>query len=175
MNNVSVLANHLDDDGQPQSASARCQSDTIVMPLEAMASRIVERLVKIALDDIRVRYELGQLVHTACQAKRRASGSTALERLSLTLDVHSTALRRHARVSAMFTQGDLEAVLSLRRPNGLPVTWSHLELFSEVTNRDARWRFVHLAVAEGLSVRALAAQIRDARRRRMSKSSTDSL
>ncbi|WP_394851005.1 hypothetical protein [Pendulispora rubella] len=151
------------------------QSDNAPVPLEEMAAHLVDRFAKVAIDNIRVRYELGQLVANARYDRRSAKGVTPLDRLSNAMDVHSTALRRCARVCTIFTRDELEDMLRLRRPNGLPVTWSHLELVSEITSRHTRWHLVQRAVNEGLSVRSLAALIRDTRRSRKSKASTDSL
>ncbi|WP_394824923.1 hypothetical protein [Pendulispora albinea] len=183
MNNVSIVADNSRNpdriasggpDKQRQTgvdkmstiADEHAGSDGTAIPLEAMAAHLVDRFAKVAIDNIRARYELGQLVANTRYDRGCAKGTTGLDRLSNALDVHSTALRRCARVCTTFTRDELEAMLSLRRPNGLPVTWSHLELVSEVTSRHTRWILVQRAVAEGLSVRELAALIRDTRQSR---------
>ncbi|WP_394832266.1 hypothetical protein LVJ94_37695 [Pendulispora rubella] len=142
--------------GQPQ----RLDGDLLGTPLEAVVLHFLERLADIATQEMRTRYDLGRIVSRIRHDPTGAFPTDALRRLAHAFDTHPSALRRSARVSEMISVDELEAVLALRANGGHPITWSHLELLTEVRGRDARWTLVQSILGERLSVRDLAARIR---------------
>lgn len=126
-----------------------------------IAVTISRRLAIAAEEDIRARYDLGRALRAVRDGEPAAV--QALEAVADALGVHWTLLRRYVRVATVIPPAQLEAFVALRSQRGMPMTWSHLEHLAEI--RSARMRAVFAAriAAEGWSVRALKANVRESK------------
>ena len=117
----------------------------------------VDTMTRLTLVEIRARYAFARCLHAvryspnALESMRTIAKRTAL---------HTSVLRRFARVAEGVPPADLDEFTNLRTPRGLPLTWSHLEELATVRNRVLRRDLAAAAALEGLSVRHLRQRIR---------------
>ena len=131
-----------------------------ISDVEEFASEFLERLSAAAEREMHLRYELGRFLHGVRYGAPGNLPPDVLERIAQVLGWHPSALRRCARVTEIIAPEEFAHISKLRGSRGWRVTWSHVELLSEVRNRGARWAFAESVIRERLSVRALAARIR---------------
>jgi hypothetical protein len=125
-----------------------------------VVARVVLRMAQARVEEMRARYHLGGLLREARRGKLDLQAAAVVASLHSVTRIHPSALRRHARVAETMGNDEFASLTSLRGSDGLPLTWSHLELLSEVRPAARRRELAELAVCEGLSVRRLAARIR---------------
>jgi hypothetical protein len=125
--------------------------------VDAIARHIVGRLAAAAEADLRGRYDVGCVAHAI---RYEDDGATALQQLGDRLALDESALRRYARVSETLSASEFEWVVSLRTRQGLPLTWSHIELLQQVRSSPRRRDLANAAARDGCSVRELAARVR---------------
>jgi hypothetical protein len=117
-----------------------------------------DAMATLILADVQARYDFGRRLHALRYAQTERVGDSLRSVAELTL-MHPSVLRRFARVAEAIHPPELEGLMALRTPRGLPMTWSHLEELTVVRNRARRHDFATTTVAEGLSVRALRRRI----------------
>jgi hypothetical protein len=123
--------------------------------LGAIAAQIRARLSDAAVADLHARYELGQVVHQLRYGEGPVSRSGDIALLAHCFDIHASALRRIARVAESVPPAEFAYVCSLRDPCGVPLTWSHIEVLSEIRNAQRRRDIARTTSATRLSVREL--------------------
>ncbi len=136
------------------------QGDVGGASLAAVVAGIKDRLAAIAVDAMRARYDLGAFVHRMRATDHDASPAEVLRRLAKIFEMHTTALRRCARVAEVMSPQEFETLLSHRGHDGMPASWSHVELLVEIADAEVRRQLGRAITAEPLSVRALSARIR---------------
>jgi hypothetical protein len=73
----------------------------------------------------------------------------------------SEATLRHARQFALaYTEGELESLLLLRTPAGLPLSWTHVQALLPASDRGSRASLEQRAAAEGWPVRRVRDEVR---------------
>jgi hypothetical protein len=150
--------------GETPDDLARAPRTRMPPRVRAIALHVVQRLAEVGVEDVQSRYNLGCVAH---QIRYDSSGQFARCALAEFADaVHLSVgvLRRYARVSEVIGAHELAEFLTWRTRCGLPLTWSHLELLSEVRGKMARRRWAEEAIREGLSVRELGRRSRCSRR-----------
>jgi len=140
------------------------QGDVGGVSLATAVAGIKDRLTAIAVDAMRARYDLGVFVYRVRAADHDASSAEVLRRLAKSFEMHTTALRRCARVAEVMSPEEFETLLSHRGQDGMPATWSHVELLVEIADPEVRRQLGRAVTSEPLSVRALAARIRTRRK-----------
>ena len=128
--------------------------------LTATASHIVHRLADAAVEDMRARYDLGRMLLTLREQRRRGGGTGTLLRLAEHMGVDPSALRRYAHVCETIAADEFEALTRLRTGRGGTLTWSHVELLSRAKCAERRRALAAAVAAEELSVRALSDRLR---------------
>jgi hypothetical protein len=136
--------------------------------LFSVTNHVVRRIADARIQEMFAWYDLGCALHCARYAEvDDLNFASAVALLSEALEVHPSALRRYARVSEMIRPSELEFLSKLRGHDGLPLTWSHLDLLSEVRDKRERSARALETCAEGLTVRELASRIRRSTKREL--------
>jgi hypothetical protein len=151
--------------GQSCCAEKGAPAPETISDVEEFASNFLDRLSATAEHEMHLRYELGHYLHGVRYMSPGTLPPDVIERIARVLGWHPSALRRCARVTEMISAEEFSRITSLRGCRGWRVTWSHVELLSEVRSRSARWALAQSVIQEKLSVRALAACIRAERSR----------
>jgi hypothetical protein len=139
-----------------ESAMPHQQAQTGLHDVGAMVTYVRERLVTALLDDVKARYDLGQVVHKLRYPAAGDSCPTVTLAALARMSGHGPrALRRYARVAEIINAEELADYLELRTPRGMPLSWSHLEELMRVHSRTRRREFAATAAGENLSARAL--------------------
>jgi hypothetical protein len=123
--------------------------------LAAVAVHLLARMSEAAVADMQARYDLGQVVHRLRYGEECAARRDHIALLASSFDIHPSALRRMARVSESVSPGEFRYFCALRDSRGIPLTWSHLEVLSEIRYAPRRRELADLASARRLSVREL--------------------
>ena len=144
----------------PESSPESAPSSSGDQAILQVAGQIVGRIAAAAAEDMRARYELGQVVLRLRQKRSRAAALTVLDSTARTLNLGPSTLRRYARVAATIHQSEFDFYLALSSPDGWKLTWSHLEELAEVRGADWRRHCASLATTECLSVGGLRARLR---------------
>jgi hypothetical protein len=121
---------------------------------------VVQRLLAEAdATEARTRHKVGEVV-LDIRNSESTYGLRAVERMARALGRDKATLYHYAEVAAAWSAGDLEALLRRHNPHGQPLSWSHLVELAGVAP-DRRGDLVEQVLREGLSVRALAAIVRE--------------
>jgi hypothetical protein len=128
--------------------------------IKADATKVIRMLEDAAIEDMKARYALGQLVHQIRYHSSVAHTAPVLTNLARVVHVHVTALRRYARVTEVIGPRNFAEFISLRTREGKPLTWSHIELLAEVRGETGRQDCAAEILSENLSVRELAIRVR---------------
>ncbi|MEJ7638101.1 MAG: hypothetical protein WKF75_09020 [Singulisphaera sp.] len=84
----------------------------------------------------------------------------AMQALGVEVGTNPATLRRARQFARVYkSEKHLEALLTLRTPEGLPLGWSHVQELISVEHRAARARLQRLAATEGWTVRRLKAEV----------------
>ncbi len=127
----------------------------------AVSEHLIRRIADARVEEMLAWYDLGYALHCARHGPADdLNFRAAVTVLSEALDVHPSALRRCARISEAVQPREIEFLSGLRGQDGLPLTWSHVELLSEVRAKHERREHAIETCAKGLSVRELASRIR---------------
>jgi hypothetical protein len=121
---------------------------------------VVLRLADAAIEDIKARYDLGEVVCTLRRIMPRGAAAVEVKSIAKVMGVHASALRRYARVTEAIDGHEFAQLLRLRTGRGMSLTWSHVEHLALVHEPVRRRALALAAVHESLSVRALAQRIR---------------
>ncbi|MCM2333469.1 MAG: hypothetical protein NDI82_05930 [Anaeromyxobacteraceae bacterium] len=102
--------------------------------------------------DVLNTYEFGAVTNKVKSEDARY-GKKAVETLAKELKLDKATLYRWAKVATAWTKSDFAKIAGRRSPkSGLPLTWSHLEILSDVENAKRRGKLVEQALAEALTV-----------------------
>jgi two-component system response regulator RegA len=104
----------------------------------------------------RTRYAIGATI-ASLKARPDLFGAGAVSAVADALCKDIPSLYRHAAVAERLSLTEVEALLARRGPGGQSLSWSHLVVLGSVGSAERRERLVADALAQGLSVRALAA------------------
>jgi|HubBroStandDraft_4_1064222.scaffolds.fasta_scaffold12294_2 hypothetical protein len=121
---------------------------------------IVLRLAEASVEDIKARYDLGEVVCTLRRVMPRAAAALELNAVAKSMGIHASALRRYARVTEAIGGPEFAQLLRLRTARGMSLTWSHVEHLAMVHDPARRKALAAAAADEALSVRALAQRLR---------------
>jgi len=119
------------------------------------AERIVNRIAQAAIEDMRARYEIGEVAHQIRYNSENRDTSALLRGLARLLNMDASRLRRYARVAESIRATEFAALLGLRGYCGLPLTWSHVELIAQGRTAAGRRQVAEDVLSGMLSVRAL--------------------
>jgi hypothetical protein len=144
---------------EPQPRQAPAAS---VLRPEVAFQQVVARMGNAAVEEMRARYSLGQLVHGLRYNPSRSGTLPNLVRFAAAREFRlgAATLRRLARVSEAIGPMEFDRLMQLRCVDGLPLTWSHVEELAEVRSAEQRRRYAEFAVSRMLPVRALRSCIR---------------
>jgi len=133
--------------------------------IEEIVRHVAARLGEVAVAEMRIRYELGVVVHSVRADSARRYSRGTLAQLARMVNVDVSRLRRCARVTEVIRASEFDELLNLRDASGRTLTWSHLELLAQVRNGPLRRGLALATVRDTLSVRTLgdrvAAALRD--------------
>jgi len=107
---------------------------------------------------VRVWYRRGQQALGLLNVGAKEVGP-AMEKLGAGVGTNPATLRRARQFARVYTENQLEALLKLRTPEGLPLGWSHVQELISVEDRAGRARLQRLAATEGWTVRRLKAEV----------------
>jgi len=82
-----------------------------------------------------------------------------IKRLVAEAGTNPATLRLARQFACVYTEKQLDALLKLRTPEGLPLGWSHVQELISVEDRAGRSRLQRLAATEGWTVRRLKAKV----------------
>jgi hypothetical protein len=116
------------------------------------------RALLAAPQNARTRYAIGATV-AALKARADLFGLGAVAAAAEALREDVPSLYRHAAVAERLSASEVEALLGRRGSRGQTLSWSHLVVLGSVASPAMREELVVQVLAEGLSVRALAAAV----------------
>ncbi len=126
-------------------------------PVLAVALHIVARFAASAQEELLVRYDMGWLVHTLQEQGKLAENLPALTRI---FGLDESRLRYYSRISQTFPPKEFYWVASLRRPDGRPLSWTHIEHLQKVTVARRRREIAFQAAQEAWAVKELEERVR---------------
>lgn len=110
-------------------------------------------------EDVRAWYRRGQQALGLSGEGAKDVGK-AMTRLSEEVATNPMTLRRARQFAEVYgTDEEVDALLKLRTPEGLPLRWSHVQELISVEDRAGRARLQRLAATEGWTVRQLRAEV----------------
>jgi hypothetical protein len=118
-----------------------------------VARGIVAYLAEARRADALARFAVGDLIHAI--RYHPSVGTHAVRQVAERLALDESGLRRIARVAERIRPAERPSLLSLTDAQGLPLTWSHIELLERVCGANARIRVARAALEGPLSVHAL--------------------
>jgi hypothetical protein len=124
--------------------------------LRAACSRLRELMSRANADEVRARYEAGQLI-AEVKLGRDKYGQHAVGKLAAELGQDEQTLYRYANVAERWTPAELESMLSRKTESGISLSWSHLVILANVERPKDRGEMLERALAKNLSTRQLAA------------------
>jgi len=124
--------------------------------LTAVALHIRARFTEVALTELCARYDLGRLMHLLRYGEGWREHTSLLAEC---FGLHSSVLRRVARVSEAIDAQDFRLICSLRDPRGSPLSWSHLEVLADIRSPSRRRHVAEAACSGQLTVRQLRASV----------------
>lgn len=102
--------------------------------------------------DALITYDFGAVTNKVKSEDARY-GKKAVETLAKELKLDRATLYRWAKVATAWTKSDFAKIAARRSPkSGLPLTWSHLEVLSDVENTKRRGELLEQALSEALTV-----------------------
>jgi hypothetical protein len=130
--------------------------------IRGIVAHLAYRMAEAICEDLRVRYDVGMLVHNVRYDFPEHVTMQTLAELGKRFRLRPASLRRVARAAEVIGVDEFERYLSTRGPDGFPLSWSHIEELATVRNKAARIRHADAAVTGLLSVRQLRTRIRSA-------------
>ena len=131
-------------------------------PLRAVYDDIVKKINTATTKTGELQYDIGLKVQLVMDAPDKYD-TQAVQKLAEALggEFNPSTLRAYARVASTFNREEVTAVLSVDNKYGRRLTFSHLGALSAVSKKTDRVKLLRLASAEGLTVKQLAAKIRE--------------
>lgn len=110
--------------------------------------------------NIREHWERGQ----KARDERATPGGRSLRQLALEYRINANTLRKERLFAELYrNETQLDELLCLRRPNGMPLHWGHVVYLITVADAKARRTFQNAAAKEGWSAPELREAIKQAR------------
>ena len=110
-------------------------------------------------EEVRAWYRRGQKARELSGKDAKDVGQ-AMQTLSAEVGTTPATMRRARQFARIYkSEKDLEALLKLRTPEGLPLGWSHVQELISVKNKAERERLQRRAAEEGWRVRELKAEV----------------
>ena len=126
--------------------------------LNAVAERIKKRLVKNDKSNALGKYVIAAEVKAVMDGEAKY-GSRAVEKLARKLGLEWQLLYRWAEVATAWPDhAAFHKLVQRRNKYGIPLTWSHLEVLTEVADPARRKKLIKMTLVRGLSVRELRAR-----------------
>jgi hypothetical protein len=118
----------------------------------ASVDPIMEARAEKSVANLREHYERGQ------KANRDAEKYSPRE-LAQRFKINSHTLRKERRFARRYSETELEELLSLRRPDGMPVHWGHVIYLITINRKSDRKRLQNQVAKEGWQAPELYAAI----------------
>lgn len=109
-------------------------------------------------EDVRAWYRRGQQV-TGLSGEGARDVGRGMQTLAIEAGTNPATLRRARQFARVYTEKQLDALLKLRTPEGLPLGWSHVQELIAVEDRASRAGLQRRAAGEGWTVRKLKAEV----------------
>jgi ActR/RegA family two-component response regulator len=142
--------------GERTAASEAAGTQGTPETLDGCIARL-RKLLLLRLDPL-VRYSVGAVI-AQIKANHGVYGKNAVSVVAAALREDPPSLYRHAAVAEVWTEAEVRELLTRKGRDGRSLSWSHIVLLGSVTPAETRADLVEVALAEGLSVRELSAQI----------------
>lgn len=148
-------------DIEPGAAVSAAESLIVSMsgPLRAEYKRLKSALAAASTKSVTSKHKVALIVLRVKNEPKRY-GDGAVVQLEAALGLDAKSLYRWSSVAEAWpSRSSLAEVLARKNGRGLPLTWSHLELLSEIEDRAKRARAIEGALRQSWSVRQLRAWI----------------
>jgi len=122
-----------------------------VDPVTAEAAKRVE-------SDVRAWYRRGQQA-LGLSGERSKGVDQDMQALVAEVGTNPATLRRARQLARVYTEKQLDVLLKLRTPEGLPLGWSHVQELISIKSKAERVRTQKRAAKEGWTVRRLKAEV----------------
>lgn len=136
--------------------TAAAAVEAISAALKKECDRIRGLLANSDRYDARARYALGELVLRSREHRRY--GSRAVAHIEAELGIGRRSLYRFADIVKEWPRPEFDAVMTRRNAHGLPLTWTHLSLLSDLP-KSKRPALIERSLRESLSSMDLATVI----------------
>jgi len=109
-------------------------------------------------ENVRAWYRRGQQALGLLNVGAKEVGPV-IKQLVAEAGTNPATLRRARQFARVYTEPQLDALLKIRTPEGLPLGWSHVQELIAVGDRAERMGLQRLAAKEGWTVRRLKAEV----------------
>ncbi len=123
-------------------------------PVEPATAKKIREIEK----DVRAWYLRGQQALGLSGEGAKKVGQ-AMQSLGTEVGTNPATLRRARQFARLFNETQLEALLKLRTPEGLPLGWSHVQELISIKTKAERDRMQKRAAKEAWTVRRLKAEV----------------